>query len=182
MGVWEFSVTPILPYRLIKMGAGKIIFGVGATVALAYTVAYFIRNAKLLKETAVRLDGVKINSFGEQVSLTVKLRIENKSDIPFTLHNASLEASINGLDTTEINVMNKEKVKARTSTVLPLHVVFNYKNAINNLKAAVGVAQAQGFKAVNIGLIGNLTVSSGILLFSRIPVDVHFNAGDFINQ
>ena len=160
--------------------AGKIILAEAGVGAVAYIIAYFVRQANLLTNCSASVGNIQPQSItASSVLLTADMTTTNTSDLNLTINSGALSCTVNGFPAGDIVIASSTDLPAQGSAVIPIIISFDTSS---ELKSIASIITTFNLNNLTVRIFGSLSVTSGVLFFNSFPIDFSFSVADILNR
>lgn len=163
--------------KMLKYGLGALMVGLSA-----YVIAYLGKQIKLIVGTVIEYAGVSIDKVTLQnIFLTLFFKIENQSDIAFTVQNQVWKVYIENKLVKELTNPNQVEVLPHSDTRLPIYLNFTLAEALE-----LGLTQFNNLKdkdkrqKTKVKISGEVTVGTSVFELKKIPIEWEDNLQNFL--
>lgn len=149
--------------------------------ALSAIAIYLSRQVFLLYNATFKKQSVKVKNISlTKIDVTVYAEITNKSDISAQIINQHYNIYFNDAIVSTIDIKEKVHINSNGSTILPIHIEFNPKQAVSVLFKNLDSLFGDKSKAT-IKISGWLSLKAGAIQMKNYPVEISYTLQELID-
>jgi len=159
----------------------KMVVGITLALGGVTLINYFAQQIKKLKDSCYKLIGIRNLKMkgGDDLSMTIIVSFENKSDLTVELIKQEYDVSINDKYVATFKSPLDIKVKAHEKTPIEIDIKISPKQLL-----VAGLTNLEGLlfdkSKLRVGLDGKITAKAGIMIVKDMPFKAQWTLAELL--